>query len=225
MEKIRTGILGLGSVSTLYYLKRLNEEYNKMHGGYSTFPCLLVSADFDKVNPYLPDQFEQLEQVLIPYFRYFDAAGVSKLLLPNITIHETVDRIIEHSSFKFIIVHPLQLIVEKLRFWSVSEVYLLGTKYTMESGYVAAYLSQHGIECLPISEEMKQLSDKLRREIYTGHIVGHEKIESQLINYFGNRKKIVLACSELSVLFSSFKGLSFYDMAEEQINYIINTTL
>jgi aspartate/glutamate racemase len=93
----------------------------------------------------------------------------------------------------------------------------------MGAGYVSAYFAQSGIECLTISNEIKQMIDKLRSDIYDGKNVDSVKTENCLANYFGNEKNIVLACTELSVLFSSFNIVSFYDMAEEQINYIINT--
>jgi aspartate racemase len=222
MGQIKTGILGLGAVSTFYYLKKLNESYSKKSGVSSTFPCLLINTDFNKINSSLPNQFNKLEEALVPYLNYFEANDISRVLIPNITIHETIDKILENSGFRFSIMHPLRLMVAKLLCHSVKEIYLLGTMYTMESSYVAGYFAKSGITCLPVSNEIKRLIDTLRREVYAGRIVDSEETEKHLLNFFGKEKKIVLACTELSVLFSSFRILPFYDMAEEQISSVIN---
>ncbi len=223
MEEIKTGILGLGAVSTLHYLKRLNEEYSKKKGGYSTFPSILVNADFNKINPYLPNQFKKLEDALMPYLNYFEEAGVLNLLMPNITIHETLDKILEHSVFSFSIVHPLQLMAAQLLRHSVKEIYLLGTMYTMESMYIADYFNKAGISCLSINSERILMIDKLRTKVYAGEAIDTIETDKYMTACFGSKKKLVIACTELSVLFSLFKSLSFYDMAEEQINFLIYT--
>jgi aspartate racemase len=55
-----TGILGLGSRSTLFYIEQLNKGYNKKHGDYSTFPFKMLNVDFQLYNTYLPAQYEIL---------------------------------------------------------------------------------------------------------------------------------------------------------------------
>lgn len=50
------GILGLGSKSTLYYVEQLNTLYNRSFGGFSTCPFMMVNANFNDINPYLPDK-------------------------------------------------------------------------------------------------------------------------------------------------------------------------
>ena len=95
--------------------------------------------------------------------------------------------------------------------------------YTMESMYIADYFNKAGISCLSINSEIKLMIDKLRTKVYAGEAIDTIETEKYMTACFGSKKKLVIACTELSVLFSLFKSLSFYDMAEEQINFLIYT--
>ena len=87
------GILGLGKTSTLYYLNEIQERYQKDHQEFSTCPYLLYQIDFQDLNPFLPNQFDTLIPVLESYVCAISDLGISKLLVPNITLHETIDQI------------------------------------------------------------------------------------------------------------------------------------
>ena len=92
MSKTQLAILGLGSRSTLYYLEQLNKVYNTKNGGYSTCPFFLLNTDFDTINPLLPNTSVQLDAILQSYLYQIEALDVAELLIPNITLHETIDR-------------------------------------------------------------------------------------------------------------------------------------
>ncbi len=57
------GLLGLGSRSTQHYIGLMNARYNALHGGYSTCPFVMLNVDFNRINPFLPDDFEHLGPV------------------------------------------------------------------------------------------------------------------------------------------------------------------
>ena len=79
------GILGLGSRSTLWYIEQLNARHQEIHGGFSTCPHVLLNTNFNQINPFLPDQFEQLEGVVKKYLDALVELGCSKILIPNMT--------------------------------------------------------------------------------------------------------------------------------------------
>lgn len=225
MGNIKTGILGMGAVSTLHYIKRLNEVYSNSSGSDNTFPFILLNTDFSKVNRWLPNHFEKIEAQILPYLKNMESFGIEQLIVPNITIHETIDRILKTTSFTFQFAHPLSILSEKLLKEGITDVYILGTRYTMEQGYLSGYLSRFNIQTHLMNEEMKDYIDGLRKAVYDRNDLDLKAVKNKLITFFG-RHDIVLACTELSVLFSSFNSVSlkYYDMAEEQINYIINKT-
>jgi aspartate racemase len=61
------GLLGLGSYSTTFYLSKLNELYHQQYGGYSTWPFRMLNANFNDINPFLPNQFETLKPIIGQY--------------------------------------------------------------------------------------------------------------------------------------------------------------
>jgi len=98
--KITLGILGLGSKSTLYYIDELNRIYNEFNGGFSTFPFKMLNADFDEINQLLPIYSEELDRIVTHYLVELTQMNVKHVLVPNITLHETIDIILEREKYK-----------------------------------------------------------------------------------------------------------------------------
>ncbi|HCY80239.1 MAG TPA: hypothetical protein DHV22_00810, partial [Xanthomarina gelatinilytica] len=93
----------LGHRSTLFYLDALNKAYHEEEQGYSTCPFILYNTDFNSINPYLPNQFKKLLPTLKNYLRNLEKLPISHLLVPNITLHEVMDKL--DTNLK--IIHPL----------------------------------------------------------------------------------------------------------------------
>ena len=85
------GILGLGSRSTLFYIKELHKKIHLLLGDYHTFPCLVYNIDFNTINPYLPNQFDKLVPKLKEYLDQLFKLKITVCIIPNITLHETYD--------------------------------------------------------------------------------------------------------------------------------------
>jgi aspartate racemase len=88
----KLGILGLGTSSTLHYVDELNKKFLQKFGGYSTCPFIMVNTNFNTINPFLPDQEIDLYKNLLPYLYFIEQISIKHLLVPNITIHEVLDK-------------------------------------------------------------------------------------------------------------------------------------
>ncbi|MBF8457967.1 aspartate/glutamate racemase family protein [Kaistella sp. G5-32] len=207
------GVLGLGNASTEYYLKRIHEKYRKNKKEFSTCPLLLYQSDFQEINPYLPDQFSVLIPKLENYFSKILDFGISKLLVPNITLHETLDQM----KLPFEIFHPIDLTLKYLKENSISEVTLFGTFYTMNSEYLDARFQKEGISLLkPIESDQKWIDD-FRKKIYNKEESPSEiNIFQNLIKKYSSGNPVIIGCTELS-LFAFKENSSCIDMAELQI--------
>ena len=87
------GVLGLGSNSTQYYFQRIHQKYKEQNQEFSTCSLLLYQIDFQEINPFLPSEFSVLKPILKNHLNQISQLGISKLLIPNITLHETLDQI------------------------------------------------------------------------------------------------------------------------------------
>lgn len=207
------GVLGLGKESTNYYLQRIHQKYNEINGGFSTCPFILYQIDFQDVNPFLPNQFSVLKPKIEAYLKQIEDLGISKLIVPNITLHETLDLM----HFRGEICHPVNLTIKYLKENYISKIVIFGTIYTMNSDYLKEKFSTENIKITQTSGEDQKWIDGFRKLVYD------EKASESQIQYFQSLIKkysqnqyVMIACTELSV-FATKGNAKVLDMAELQI--------
>ena len=207
------GVLGLGSASTHYYLHSIHEKFRENNDEFSTCPLLLYQIDFQEIDPYLPNQFSILIPKLDYYFCKILEAGISNLLIPNITLHETLDQM----KLPFQIYHPVDLTLNYLKENNITEVFLFGTLYTMNSAYLKNKFQAEGIALLrPVQNDQIWIED-FRRKVYDKKETPIEIGDFQnLAKKYADENPVVIACTELS-LYASKTNSSCIDMANLQI--------
>jgi aspartate racemase len=212
------GVLGLGKESTNYYLDRIHQKFNELKGGFSTCPLLLYQIDFQEINPFLPNQFIHLKPKLEAYFKQISDLGISKLIIPNITLHETSDKI----KIPFEICHPVDLTFNYLKQNSISEIVVFGTIYTMNSEYLREKFSKEKIKIIQPAVNDQEWIDTFRNLVYnkTTSKLKTEEFE-MLIKKYSEKRTVVIACTELSV-FAPKENASVLDMAELQIEAFLS---
>jgi len=209
-------MLGLGSRSTLFYIEQLNVQYFALFGGYSTCPFILLNTNFDTINSFLPNNFKQLESELSFYLEKLKKLQISNLIIPNITLHETWDRM----NIEFSIEHPVVKTLELLKKKNISEIVLFGSKYAMEASYLKTIFKSNNIEAIQPEENDKLFLDSLRKLIYNNEETSQdvEKYNMLLCSYSKNNT-VIIACTELSIPLNSYTNI--YDMAQIQIQSAI----
>ena len=207
------GILGLGKESTLFYLKQIQERYQSKNKEWSTCPFVMYQVDFQELNPFLPNHFQDLIPTVQNYFRQIKKLGITKLLIPNITLHETVDQI----NFDIFICHPVTLTLHYLQENNISQVFIFGTSYTMNSEYMKQKFSEKDIKLLTPTNDDQIWIDDFRKEVDQQKPTPDRILEFQnLIKKYSVVHPVVIACTELS-LFALKNDPSCIDMAELQI--------
>tara|TARA_R110002072_G_scaffold2447_1_gene20263 strand:- start:4462 stop:5124 length:663 start_codon:yes stop_codon:yes gene_type:complete len=213
MVKIKLTILGLGSRSTSFYLKRLNSIYNQKNGGYSTCPFLLLNANFDAINSLLPTVSEKLDTAVSYYINQIKNLNIDYLLIPNITLHETIDRL----NISQNILHPVHLSIAKIKENKWKKVVLFGSLFSMKSNYIKNQFKENGIEVLLPNEKDMVFIDEVRKQIYneseTDDLV---KKYHSIIQKYTEIYPVILSCTELSILKPKDNKI-LLDMAEIQM--------
>ena len=195
-KSISKGVLGLGEASTAYYLNQIHQKFNERNQDFSTCPLLLYQVDFQEINPFLPEQFVKLFPRVTEYLSKISEVGISKLLVPNITLHETLDHIIHSIE----LCHPVQLTIEHLIKNEISEIVVFGTLYTMNSEYLKRNFLEGGINIRPPESEDQLWIDDFRKKVYKKEST-EDEIEAfqNLIKKYMKQKPVVIACTELSM--------------------------
>ncbi|MEM5538494.1 aspartate/glutamate racemase family protein [Olleya sp. AS48] len=213
------GVLGLGSYSTLFYIKTLNAMYNKKYGGFSTCPFKLLNVDFDTINKLLPNTSNALDTIVKTHLNTLDALKVDNILVPNITLHETIDRL----QIKTHVIHAIQETISKITGNNHVNITIFGTLYTMQSNYLTSQFTAQNINIVKASDADMQLIDNLRIAVYNGDTNPKQlNIFNDLLNKYTKNGIVVLACTELSVINTSNSKL-VYDMARIQIQAAIKS--
>jgi len=207
------GVLGLGAVSTQYYLQRIHEKFQQQNKEYSTCPLILYQIDFQEINPFLPNKFSDLIPHVKDYLDKICALGIKKLLVPNITLHETLDQM----DFPLEVYHPVPLTLNYLQEKNISEAFLFGTSYTMNSDYLRRNFPAKDVTLLRPSKEDQEWIDHFRKMVYEGNVATSD-IERfhETIKKYAESNPVLIACTELS-LHAPKNDASCIDMAELQI--------
>lgn len=222
MEKKTLSILGLGSRSTLFYLAELNKLYLKKKGGYSTCPFTLLNTNFDGINSLLPHPSKPLEKITQQYITDLEKMEGEYLLIPNITLHETIDRL----NISKHILHPIHLTVSKIKQFNWDTVVLFGSTHSMESTYIRSILNSNGIQViLPSLEDMSSIDD-VRKQVYN-KTEPKDLIDNyhSLIEKYSKTAPVVLGCTELSILKPKLPHKHLLDMAQVQIEAAVDCVL
>jgi aspartate racemase len=221
MDKIKLGVLGLGSRTTTFYVTELNRIFNEQNGGYSTCPFILLNTNFNRINSLLPSVSEELNSVVQSAIKELKALNVEQLIIPNITLHETVDHLEPRKN----VVHPVYLTAEKIKEKNISKIVLVGSEYTMNSEYIHSILKEKGIEI-----EVPQADDQLQIDEFRKHVYAETETKEGITSFHNLLQKysainqVVLACTELSI-FQPKQNTRIIDMAEVQITTAVNTLM
>lgn len=197
--------------STEFYRNLLGQ-----HTDLSLTELVIHTTDFEVINNLLPGPSDALKDILIRHL--LQLKNMDHLLVPNITIHETLDIIFPLPDTQVSLVHPVKLTINNLRLKQIDQVILVGSKYTMQPGYISNAMLAVGITChYPASQDVN-LIDGYRRSIYnrTATPAMIHDFMTLLENYSQNMT-VVLACTEFSMVYDgSIKNI--IDMARVQIN-------
>lgn len=207
------GVLGLGAASTAFYLQEIHRKFNLKNEEFSTCPLLLYQVDFQEINPFLPNDFLQLVPILKLVIADVKKLAITKILVPNITLHETLDKI----DLPFTICHPVKLTISYFKENNLQKAVLFGTNYTMNSSYLKTNFAAGFIELnVPTAEDQLEI-DQFRKKVYLKEESTEDiKKYQSLINKYAACAPIIIACTELSMYSAGING-NCIDMAELQI--------
>ncbi len=211
------GILGLGDQTTRFYIKELNDYYNDKNGVHSTYPFKLLNTNFDIINDLLPNPSKQLERIVKEYLEKIIELDIEAILIPNITLHETIDKL----NIETTIIHPIHCTVSEIKQNNYKQVVLFGSTYTMESNYIKSNFAENDIKILLPSKKDMQFTDEVRKQVY-------QKMETKelldnfnlIIKKYAQNNAVVIACTELSIALEN-ENLKIFDIARIQIKQIV----
>lgn len=204
----KLGILGMSQLATSWYREQLSAEILAQ----SAF----FSSDFDKLNELLPLPSEEL---LARLGRELEQSkSLSHLLVPNITIHHCLDILKERGKLETKLIHPLELLIDRLQDLQEKEIIIFGTVHTMKPCYISERLAGSSISCSFPKPTDIAFIDQFRRDVFQGNESTQQlKKYGQVLGEYSNDKIVVLCCTELSMRYAGNND-RVIDLARLQIS-------
>ncbi len=194
---------GMSWESTATYYQVINKTIKELLGGLHSAKCLLYSVDFQEIEQYQSlGQWDKCADVLTAAAVNLENAGADFLIICTNTMHKVVPDIEKNISIP--ILHIAEATAHELLQKNITNVGLLGTKYTMTQDFYKDKLIQNGLEVLiPTEEDIEVINNVIFQELCRGEIKERSKkdflriIESL---YANGAHGVILGCTEIGLL-------------------------
>lgn len=203
MKKI--GLIGgMSCQSTLEYYRLLNEDVNKRLGGLNSAEIVMISLNFAEIAELMDRaDWQEIAYILAQARADLEITGAEVILLCSNTIHHAVPLIRKFSSFNNFL-HIAEVTAKAVVSCRISEVALLGTKFTMTQNFYKESLRSRGLTVLtPEEDDMDFIDSVIFEELCQGVINPESKkridsIICSLVNQ--GAEGVILGCTELPLL-------------------------
>ncbi len=203
MKKI--GIIGgLTFLSTAKAYRTINEASSGLLGGYNTAEVLMISVNPTRIIEAMKEEkWHLVSQQLITAAMDLEKLGADCVLIPCNSIHKIADEIQQNISIPLI--NMMDCVGDYLYHHHFSVVGLLGTVFTMESGFYQRHLEEKfQIKVkIPSEKDRKKIHHIILNELCVGNF--NEKSRNFLIEICHRLadqgcETIILGCTELPLL-------------------------
>lgn len=199
------GILGgMSWESTKEYYRIINELTRDHFGGLKSAKMIIYSFDFEEIARMQTEaRWEEAGELLAKTAVDLENAGAEIMLIATNTMHKLADYVEQAISGRFL--HIADATADKVKELGVSNVGLLGTRYTMQQDFYRQRLeAKYGLTVLtPKVEAMDRVNELIFSELCQGVVKDSSIVEfREIITSLGaeGAQAMLLACTELPML-------------------------
>ena len=199
------GLLGgMSWESSALYYRLINQAAHGRLGGHHNARSLMYSLDFDELNDLAAKgDWDRIAEVITKAARHLEAGGAAFAMLTAVTPHYVADKVAD--AIRIPLLHIADPTGKVLQAAGYRRVGLLGTRYTMELGFLAERLRrQFGIEALVPPEDERLAVHRMIIDELTLGIVRPEAKPLLLRVAQGlqaqGAEAVVVACTELPLV-------------------------
>lgn len=197
---------GMSWVSTQDYYRFINEEVNARLGGLNFAECIIYSINFnDFVTNNLANNWDGTARLMTSACLSLEQSGADAVMLCANTAHAVVDQV--KQKIRLPVIDIIDATARQIKRQGLSNVGLLGTRFTMEMEFYKEKMRQHGVESFAPREQSARdrIQQTLKDELGKGIIKSETKqlylsIIKDMLNE--GAEGIVLGCTELPMILS-----------------------
>jgi aspartate racemase len=194
---------GMSWESTIPYYRHINTVVKQRLGGLHSARVILYSVDFHDIERLQrADDWESAGTLLSIAARVLESAGADFLVLCTNTMHKVAPAI--EAAVGIPLLHIADPTAAAINQAGVSKVGLLGTRFTMEEGFIKDRLGRHGLQILTPGRADRETVDRIIFDELCQGILAEESraryrdIIAGLIEQ--GAQAIILGCTEVSLL-------------------------
>lgn len=224
------GIIGgMSPESTATYYTQINRQINQQLGGNHSAPLLLHSVEFQQiVDCQKSGNWTQAGKILAQSAQTLQRAGAQAILLATNTMHKVAAPIQAAIDVPFL--HILDGVANAIKAQNISQVGLLGTRFTMQDSFYRDGLAERGIQAIvPNNDTQTEIHRIIFEELCVGTFPQCSKqfylnTMQQLAEK--GAQGMILGCTEIGLLVNqSDTTIALFDTTEIHVQMAVNFML
>lgn len=199
------GLLGgMSWESTVPYYRIVNETVRERLGGLHSARSILYSVDFHELEERMRSgRWDDIGRILGRAAATLESAGADFLVLCTNSMHQVAGAI--ESAVRIPLLHIADPTGEEIRRRGLSKVGLLGTRFTMEMGFLRDRLrDRHGLEVIVPGEADREMVNRVVfEELCLGRVLeasreAYRRVMGALAA--AGAQGVILGCTEIPML-------------------------
>lgn len=197
---------GLSWESSIEYYRIINEVVRDRMGGLHSAKCLMYSFDFAEIETLqMNDDWETATHRMITVARQVERGGADCIVICSNTMHRMADDV--QNAIDIELIHIADATANAIKSQGLSQIGLLGTRFTMEQDfYKGRLINTHELDVrIPDDAGRTVVHDIIYDELVVGQVHdesrnAYQDVITQLVDE--GAKGIILGCTEIELLIS-----------------------
>lgn len=226
------GIIGgMSYESSIHYYERINKQVNEIVGGLTCSRMIIYNVNFEEIRKLmLASEWDKIGEELANIAKILENAGADYIVIATNTMHKLADYV--QSQINIPLIHIADCVAEKCKDKNVTNVGLLGTKYTMVEDFLKDRLKKNGLSVTTPQDE--DVINEIDRIIFDELCKGEIKDSSRdyYIEIVNNMIKenhidgVILGCTEIEMLLKEKDlDIPIFDTTQSHIDSIVDYCL
>ncbi len=226
------GIIGgMSYESSIHYYERINNGVNALAGGLTCAKMLIYNVNFAEIRSLmLNNEWDKIGEEMANIAITLENAGADYIAIATNTIHKVADYV--QSKINVPLIHIADCVAGKCQAQGITNVGLLGTKYTMVEDFLRSRLETNGLTVsTPTDEErINEIDRIIFDELCKGDIKESSKayyvsVINEMIKEF-HIEGIILGCTEIEMLIKQEDiTIPIFDTTQSHIDYLVDYSL
>lgn len=226
------GIIGgMSYESSIHYYERINNQVNEIAGGLTCARMIIYNVNFEDVRKLmLANEWDKIGVLLASIAKTLEDAGADYIVIATNTMHKLADYV--QSQINVPLIHIADCVADKCKANNVTNVGLLGTRYTMTEDFLKNRLRDNGLTVTtPESEEnINEIDRIIFDELCKGEIKDSSReYYIDVINSMKQKndiKGVILGCTEIEMLIKQNDlDIPIFDTTQAHIDSIVDYSL